>query len=122
MTSTRARRGFTIVELLVAIMIFSVGVLALAGTSARIVEMSASSLRSVRAAAIANSRFEQLRSLSCVNLSDSKYAYESRGISESWAVTLTPYEKPRTADVTLFIQISQRGGERTVQFRDVFPC
>ena len=121
-TPRQSRRGFTIVELLVAIMLFSVGVLALAGTSASITAMTGTSAHRVRAAAAATSHFEKLRSLSCAELADSKYAEEERGISTSWTANLIPFDHPRVAEVTMFVVVAERGGERTLTFKSVFTC
>lgn len=59
----RARRGFSIVEAIVAIVMLAFGVLALASSSAMTIrEMSAASHR-VNDAALAATRFERLRSV-----------------------------------------------------------
>jgi prepilin-type N-terminal cleavage/methylation domain-containing protein len=118
----RGKRGFTIVELLVAIMLFSVGVLALAGTSASITSMTGTSAQRVRAASAATSHFEQLRSLSCAELADSKYPDPERGMNTSWTVNLIPFDHPRVAEVTLFVVVVERRGERTLTFKSVFTC
>lgn len=61
-TAARSRPGFTIVELLVAVMLLSVGVLALASTAAVTQrQMSEGSTRN-RAASVAQSRFEVIAS------------------------------------------------------------
>jgi prepilin-type N-terminal cleavage/methylation domain-containing protein len=116
----RGRRGFTIVELLVAIMVFSVGVLALAGTSASIVSMSGNANRRVQAASLASSRFEALRSLSCGTLANGTAT--SRGIAYSWTVKKFPTTAPRAVEATITVTVPERRGPKVYFFRNVFPC
>lgn len=119
--SAGARAGFTIVELLVAIMIFGVGALALAGTSATILEMFGSSNRRVVAASVAQSQFEVLRSLNCRKLEPGSNTV--RGIEYSWSVSKSPNATdPRVADVKLAVTVPERGAARVYTFRNVFPC
>jgi prepilin-type N-terminal cleavage/methylation domain-containing protein len=115
------RAGFTIVELLVAIMIFGVGALALAATSATILEMSGNSNRRVVAASLAQSQFEVARSLNCKKLEPGSNTV--RGIEYSWSVSKTPNATdPRVADVKLTVTVPERGAARVYTFRNVFPC
>ena len=59
----RARSGFTIVEVLVAVMILGVGVVALAGSSAMVTRMIGRGKVDTRAAQLATQRVEALRLL-----------------------------------------------------------
>ncbi len=59
------RDGFTIIELVVAIMILVVGVLGLAGTAGMVSRMVGGAAQQTVAASIASSRFETLRSVPC---------------------------------------------------------
>ena len=58
---TRQRSGFTIVEVLVAVMILSVGVIALAGSSAIVTRMIGRGKSDTRAAQLATQRVEAIR-------------------------------------------------------------
>lgn len=58
---SRDRRGFTIVEILVAVIILSIGVLALASTVGGITRMMSSGQQKTRAATVAASILEGLR-------------------------------------------------------------
>jgi len=59
-------RGFTIVEVLIAVVILSIGLLGLVGTSALVTRMIARGQRSAVAANFASQRFERLRANGCV--------------------------------------------------------
>jgi prepilin-type N-terminal cleavage/methylation domain-containing protein len=116
----RARRGFTIVELLVAIMLFSVGVLALAATSASILAMSGDANRRVQSASIASSVFEKQRSISCTKVAAGSST--SRGLSYFWTAKKFPSSAPRTVEIAVTVTVPQRGAPKTYFFRNVFPC
>ena len=60
------REGFTLTELIVALMLLTVGLLALASTSAFLTYEHAAAGRAESAAIIAESRLEQLRVAGCV--------------------------------------------------------
>ena len=64
-TALANRDGFTIVEIIVAIMVLSVGVLGLAATAAVVQKQMGSGERQAAAAAIAQSRFDKLTSVNC---------------------------------------------------------
>ena len=82
------RQGFTLVELIVAIIILSVGVLGLASTAAVVTRQIGGGAQQTRAAALAQTRFEELRSIPCADYSlPFTGTSESGGFSESWAVT-----------------------------------
>ena len=62
------RRGFSLVEVMIAVVILTVGILALAGTSARVVRMINQGGRLAGASLVAEGRFEILRATSCATL------------------------------------------------------
>ena len=78
------QRGYTIVELLVAVMIFSVGLLAMAGSASVIMSTLTSTQSRTIAASVAESRFERVRATPCVNRAAGSTV--SRGISEAWTL------------------------------------
>lgn len=80
--SSQPRRGFTLVELMVAIVIMAVGVLGLAGTAALVSKLSGGAAQETLAADVASSRFEKMRSLSCASIAPGNGV--TRGMHESW--------------------------------------
>lgn len=88
---TRARRapraGFTLVELVVAILILTVGILGLASTAAIVTRNMGSAAQQTIAAQTAQSRFETLRSnYNCAALSSGS-ATAGKNVREWWTVT-----------------------------------
>ena len=112
----RARNGFTLAELLVALMVFAVGALAMAKNSANLMTMITSSKSRTVAAQVAESRFERMRSQPCsAHTSDSASA---RGVVERW----TTVSLVRADDVT--VRVSFVSGRRVASqtYRSFLPC
>lgn len=84
--ASREPRGFTIVEVIVAIMMLAAGVLALVSSSAVVLrEMNTGSQNTI-AAAVAARRLELLRSYDqCASIVNGSAT--TRGMTESWTVT-----------------------------------
>lgn len=112
----RRRSGFTIVELVVAMMIFSVGVLAMASTTARTINLLSSGQTRTLAAAVAANRFERLRSVSCAShTSDST---TTRGIKVRWTVVALT----RADDVTVTVTFPADHGTKSLVYREYLSC
>ena len=79
------RAGFTLVELLVAMMVFAVGMLGLAATAGSVTRMMGGAKRQTIAATVAQSRIEKLRSSPCASIVSGSETV--RGISNTWTVT-----------------------------------
>jgi len=110
------QRGYTIVELLVAVMIFSVGLLAMAGTASVIMSTLTSTQSRTIAASVAESRFERVRATPCVNRAAGSAL--SRGISEAWTLD----RLARADDVTVNVTFLSNRRQRTETFRSFLPC
>jgi prepilin-type N-terminal cleavage/methylation domain-containing protein len=82
---TRNRNGFTVVEVIIAIVILSVGIISLAGTAALVTRMVAQGQRYTEAAQLANRRFEILRGMSCDSLQAGSVT--SGRFVEQWTIT-----------------------------------
>jgi len=111
-----SQRGFTIVELLVAVVIFSVGLLALAGTSSVILTSLTSTQSRTIAANVAESRFERIRATACT--ARAAGTATSRGIAESWTLD----RLARADDVTVAVTFVSNHQSRTERFESFLPC
>ena len=112
----RARRGFTLSELLVALMVFSVGALAMVATSANVMTLLTASKNRTVAADVAQARFELMRSQPCgLHTTDST---TTRGVAESWrTVNLT-----RADDVTVTVRFNSNRRTQSRVYRTFLPC
>lgn len=112
----RARRGWTLVELLVALMIFSVGALAMVATSANVITLTTGSKNRALAASVAGSRFELMRSQPCAShTSDST---TSSGIKQTWTVV----KLARADDVTVRVTFVANRRSQTRIYRSFITC
>lgn len=66
MNRIRNERGFTIIEVIIAIIVLTAGILALGGTSALVTRMIARANRAAVAASFASERMELLRTSGCI--------------------------------------------------------
>ena len=112
----RARRGFTLAELLVALMVFSVGALAMVATSANVMTLITASKNRALAASIASSRFERMRAQPCsLHSTDSA---TTRGISEAWNVT----KLAKADDVTVRVTFVANRRTQSRIYRSFLVC
>ena len=81
----RPRQGFTIIELMIAIVVLAIGVLGLAGTSAMVSRMIGGAAQQTIAANVAAGRFEKMRSRQCSAITSGTATL--RGTSEAWTVS-----------------------------------
>lgn len=112
----RARRGWTLVELLVALMVFSVGALAMVATSANVITLTSGSKSRALAASLAGARFELMRSQPCAShTSDST---TSNGVKQSWTVV----KLTRADDVTVRVSFTANRRSQTRIYRSFITC
>lgn len=113
------RRGLTIVELMVAVIVLSIGLLSLAGTSTYVVRQMTGGSQQTVAAHIAQSRFDSIASVRCADLptaASTRYTATTRGISEVWRVN----DGHNVKDVIDTIRI--RGRKRPLVYRTTITC
>jgi len=111
------RAGFTLVELLVAMMVFAVGMLGLAATAASVTRMMGGAKRQTIAATVAQSRLEKLRSSPCASIVSGSETV--RGITNIWTVTAV------TRGVSVRDSVafpSSRNTTRSKVYNTTLPC
>lgn len=111
------RAGFTLVELLVALMIFAVGMLGLAATAGSVTRMMGGAKRQTIAAQVAQSRIERLRATPCTTLTSGSETV--RGITNTW--TVSPVARGvNVTDSVVFA--TSRGKTRTRVYKTTLSC
>ena len=109
-------RGFTLVELMVTIIILTIGLLAMAGTTAIVTKNIGGGAQMALAASTAQARFERLRGQACNALVDGYNT--NRGITEKWTVT----NLFRAVEVTVSVSFNTDRGERSHDYTTRIPC
>jgi type IV pilus modification protein PilV len=113
-------RGISIVEVLVAVIVLSIGLLGLASTAAMTTRMIGDSRRYTEASAVATRRSEMLRSQSCATLTNGSEV--KGGYSVTWKVTNPGMANPaRQIDVSVTTTLG-RGRTRTYAFPTTISC
>jgi len=116
----RARRaGFTLVELLVALVLLTVGLLAMAGVAVTASKQIRAGGTQTVAAAIAQSRFDVFAAQACSNLANNPVVVgtaTTRRIVEKWVIT--------DGNDVVFIADTVRipGRTRPLVYLSVLPC
>ncbi len=117
----RARRGFTIAELIVAIMIISIGVIALAGSSAAVLREMELARGQTLAATIAQTEFETLRSYgACSSITSGSSTI--RHMPVTWTVSTVPGTSYNARYVTVVVTFQYRTSTKTYTVGSVVPC
>jgi len=110
------RHGFSLVEVMIAVVILTVGVLALAGTSAGVVKLISQGGRLGGSSLVAEGRFELLRATPCASLASGSTV--EGPFTVRWTVTTSGYL--RTVDLTVAYATS--GRTRTDTFATTISC
>ena len=115
----RKRSGITIVELLVAITVLTVGVTGLLTSAASVEKQMGGGVRQTVASTIAQSRIDSLTSLSCATLANASVATGTatkRGVTETWSVT----DGKNIKNISVAVKII--GRKNTLNYLTVIPC
>ena len=125
-TRHRLPEAFTVLEVLVALVVLSAGILGLAANSALVSRLVGDGTRLTVAATLATARFEQLRALPCASVTAGTAV--TRGIEERWAATaIGAPGAARALEVQLSVTYRLRAfragdPERTQRFTGAVPC
>ena len=115
-----ARAGFTLVELVVAILMLAVGLLSLAGLALTTARLTRGGGTQTVAATLAQARFDSLASVPCRPIADagkvSGAPKKFRGIRERWVVT------DDNDRLNLIDSLWVPGRTAPLVFRSVLPC
>lgn len=113
----RGRTGFTIVELIVAMLMLTIGLLGLAAIGAVVLKQMRGGTNQTIAAAIAQSRFEQFEGDPCASIVGGSAAV--RGGTETWTVVDLPPRAKTIRDTVTFLGAR---GTRKVGLQTVVAC
>ncbi len=78
------RRGFTIIEVIIAVLVLSVGLLGLASSSALVTRMISQGQRFSKAAFLGNEKLELLRSMDCSLMTSGSESQENSQYLVTW--------------------------------------
>ncbi|HEV8362367.1 MAG TPA: prepilin-type N-terminal cleavage/methylation domain-containing protein [Gemmatimonadaceae bacterium] len=113
------RKGLSLVELIVAMVMLAVGLLGLASLSVRLSKQQGGSLSQQFAALVVQSRFDSLASIHCQSLAPSgpvSGTVTTRGITERWSIVDGNDIKTITDSVTFAAR------KKPLAYVSVIPC
>lgn len=113
---TRSRAGFSLVELLVALTVLNVGLLALVAGSAAVVRRHNAIHARAAAARVAASRLERLAAEGCAALSGSTATVDG---TEAWTVTIPA---PTVREMVELVKYAAPTGTAVISLRTRAPC
>ena len=112
----RKRRGFTVIEMTVSLVVLTVGLLGMAANSAVIGRQVRTSHKMTQASNLAQARFETLRSAPCTTLAGGNQTVGE--IVEIWTRT----NGTRVVEVTDTVKFNTRNGQQVYAYRTSIPC
>jgi len=115
-------RGFTIIEVLIAVLILTVGLLGLVSSGALVTRMIGEGNRFTEASTVANRRFEMFRSQWSANNCNSAAdgSTTAQGFTVTWSVVSVSGGKARQVQLTVSSPTAR--GTRTDTFYRTIPC
>ena len=113
------RSGLTLVEILISVVMLTVGVMGLLGSTAAVAKQMGGGVRQTVAATVAQARIDSLTSLSCSKLTLAGVASgtsTTRGVVEKWTVTDGKNVKSIAVEITIPRRTSK------LLYTTVIPC
>ena len=124
-------RGFTLIEVMLAVVLLTIGVMALAGSSALVSRMIGKGKESTIAVQVATARFEKLRTIAASTATPCSAAgfasgnaaasAATGGVSETWTVGPAP-AAGTGRDVTVYVTYRNNRGTVTDTITTTFLC
>jgi prepilin-type N-terminal cleavage/methylation domain-containing protein len=113
----RLRRGLTLIEMMIAVIVMAIGVMGLAGTASYVTQQMGGGNMQTIAAGMATKVADSLSSRRCASLISGSQT--SRGVTVTWTVA----DSTRTRWVTETVQYKpKRGPTKTVTYALVIQC
>jgi prepilin-type N-terminal cleavage/methylation domain-containing protein len=112
----RNHRGFTLVELVVAILVITIGVIGLASTAGAVTRQMGGGRRMLIASSVARARLEWFAAQNCTTVTTGSAT--TRGIAETWTVT----QGARSVSVQLSVTYATPRGNRSQSYSARIPC
>ena len=111
------RRGFTLIEMIIAIIVMSIGIMGLAGTATYVATQMGGGSAQTIAAAMATKVSDSLAARRCAAIVDGTQT--RRGVTATWVVA----DSTRTKWVTSTIQYKpKRRATKTINYVTVIQC
>jgi prepilin-type N-terminal cleavage/methylation domain-containing protein len=116
-SSRRPRRGLTLIEMIIAIIVMSIGIMGLAGTASYVATQMGGGNAQTIAASMSTKVADSLSARRCTSLVDGTET--QRGVTVTWRVT----PAVRTVTVNQSVQYKpKRGAVKTVSYQMVIQC
>jgi len=112
----RARHGFTVIEMIIAIMVMSIGIMGLAGTARYVAMQMGNGRTQTIAATFATKVADSLSARRCAAIASGSQT--KRGVTITWTVA----DSIRTKWVTEQVQYTTKSGPKTVNYLTVIQC
>lgn len=112
------QRGFSLIEVIAAMIILSVGIIGMAGSTTAIQNLTSQGVLTNNAAAVAGSRFDVLRATPCGSLGSGGSATTQKKFNEKWSITTSG----NLRSVVDSVSYTFRARVRTVAFSTVISC